>query len=253
MATSFGLNVRADAGRLWAPSRARAMQADPGLVRVLLPDGQTAGFGYFEPTAYGQLERWVLDRDLKDDFVIAAAPLLELGTPDLAGWRNLVGNVTKLGKSYRYIKASSEVFVRGDPGWEERIPEKLPTPLDPLENGRRRVIIHQTDTGGKLLQLGALRGYVWSVHEPYAPNEDPRSTVEHRSAEYWLLGQELIAAGTFPGPATSVSPWETGKDPEPRPASVEAFVERMQPRWLGGARLVITGCVNYDGALPKEL
>jgi hypothetical protein len=233
--------------------RLSLLQADPGLVRVLSPHGNEAwGFGFIEPVSDTlQNEHWLLYKGLQDDFIVTEAPLVELVTSDLDGWRALV-RLHTLGRSgYSYVKATSEVFRFGDRDWETSIPDLLPPPIDPLTGQHRTpdAVTNQTDSGGHQLrqERATPLGYMHTYDLVLGPLTTDDPAPPRRTAEYWLLTRDFQAAGALLGPDTRVEP-----APELSPLHLNEYAEAMREHWQEGARFVITGCATYAG-LPEDL
>lgn len=246
----FGQTVQKIRNRVWH-QKLSLLQADPGLVKVLSPhNDEVWGLGFIEPiSATLQQEHWLLHEGLQNDFVAKAAPLVELVTSDLDGWKVLVKLTTAVRTGYSYVKALSEVYRFGDEGWETAIRSPLPSPLDPLTGARRDpdVIANQTDSGGhQLTQAGRPVGFQNTYDLVFGPvtSEVPSP---RRTAEYWLLTEEFLAAGTLLGPETRVKP-----DDELSLLTLPNYIEKMADYWRDGARFVITGCATYEG-LPDDL
>jgi len=213
------------------------MYLDPGVVRALSPTGETLGYGYAEPTERGQRERWVLFADLRDDFVLAAAPLLDAVTWDMSAWQALVKNVWTPGS--RYVWAFSDVYTPDSAGWERSIPSPLPLPPSPKEDGSTlRIGTSEIDSGGRLRQLGIVRGYVAAFKAGLSTYADPDPVP---TGEYWFLNADYAPAGSLDAAITVVEPDDVlGRTPE-------EFAANVGRDWGPGCAFAITGCLTVTG------
>ena len=188
--------------------------------------------GYVFSVAHGQgqLQRWLLFRNPKNQFAIRA-PSASMAQWSLADWQN---NVVELWQPNGfYVWAQADVYEYGGKyegfTWTQ-IPsvDNLPKPSFP-------------DRPGSSFQLDFLVGKILDVRQEDGRGHAyvVRGVEAESSIEYWLLPARYQSAGAA---RTEVT---IGNDDA---ASLEGFVVHCQASWSSGAKFVITGCLNHLGA-----
>lgn len=194
--------------------------------------GKPIGYAFAEPNGKGIFERWLLFTNPRNDFEVRPAPD-SMASWTLDDWQDNVSSLWQPG-SY-YVWAQADVYeygaTYGAVTWNQ-IPSsaKLPAPTFP----NRSSATYQLDwIDGRLptVRQGDVCGYAFVMD-----GLDRGSSVE-----YWFLPAAYVSTGA----STSIDPTAGQHAP-----SIDAFVELANHNWQPGARLSITGCINYHGAAP---
>jgi hypothetical protein len=202
-----------------------------GAAEVVDPKTQEL-LGYVFTIAHGlgQLQRWLLFRNPKNQFAIRP-PSEAMTRWSLEDWQKHVADLWR--PNAFYIWAQADVYEYGgtyDNVVWTRIPtaDNLPKPSFP-------------DRPGSSYQLDYLDGTLVDVHQ-----EDRsgcayvvRGIEDESSIEYWLLPTRYQPAGST---RTEIAMGRTAV------ASLEGFVTHCQASWSRGTTFVITGCLNHHGA-----
>lgn len=188
------------------------------------------GYVFTVAQGKGQLQRWLLFRNPKNQFEIRP-PSESMAQWSLDDWQKHVVDSWK--PNAYYVWAQADVYeygkTYGDLTWNH-IPQadRLPEPSFP-------------DRPGSNFQLDYLDGRLLDVLQ-----EDHRGRayvvrgISHESSiEYWALPARYQPAGMARAEVTVGN--ETA-------ASLDGFVEQCQSSWGPGSTFVITGCLNYHGA-----
>lgn len=206
-----------------------------GLVRaVARGTGELIGHAFTIENGRGQLQRWLLYRSPQNDFEIHPPPA------DKAYWTlsDFQANVHELWRpGAHYVWAQADVYQHGGTydglTWTRIPPEgSLPDPtypplpgelqLDPTPNNVLQVL--QETATGLAYSIGGLG--------------------DAASVEYWLLSSGFQPAGGASSAAITPGTGSVG--------SLQSFLDSANELWGEGARLVITGCVNYTGEQPPS-
>lgn len=198
------------------------------------------GYAFTVESGAGQLQRWLLWSRPRNAFRVRAVPESMAGWT-LEDWQERAPALWREG-SY-YVWALTTMYFYGKTygtGTSERawtsIPgtlDGLPVPTYPPFSGN-----YQLDPdGGHALSLrtsSAAPGWVYAVG----------GLTDKTSAEYWLLTDGHVPAGTSSTLEVSASTREVG--------DLDGFVALANQTWGEGCALAITGCVNYRGDRAPE-
>jgi hypothetical protein len=193
------------------------------------------GYAYTIEHGEGQVQRWLLFRNPKNNFTIRP-PSNEMARWSLEDWQNHVA--TSWQPNYFYVVAQADVYEHGktynNVTWTN-IPaaDALPKANFP-------------DLPGASYQLDYLEGKFIDVRQDDFRGRAyvVRGLTNESSIEYWVLPAHFKAAGNV---ATSISVGEGDA------SSLERFVTDSQSVWVPGATFVITGCLNYQNSAPPLL
>lgn len=187
------------------------------------------GYVYTVASGQGQLQRWLLFQNPKNEFEIRS-PSEEMARWTLEDWQKHVPELWRPNGYYVWAQADAYEFggTYGGVTWKQ-IPtaEKLPEASFPDLPGSNFQLDYMDGRIIELLQ-GDDRGHAYVV----------RGLSQESSIEYWLLPARFEPAGKA---HTAVS---MGKDSA---GSLGGFVERCQSSWGSGSTFIITGCLNYTG------
>lgn len=190
------------------------------------------GYAFAHAHGKGQLQRWILFRNPKNQFEIRP-PSETMIQWSLEDWQKHVVDLWR--PNAYYVRAQADVYEYGetynDVTWKN-LPtgENLPKPSFP-------------DIPGSSFQLDYLDGRLLEVKQ-----EDRvglayvvRGLDSESSIEYWVLPARYKPAGPN---ITTISVGNT------EAAALDQFVAQCQSAWTSGATLVVTGCLNYNGETP---
>lgn len=187
------------------------------------------GYVYSVAHGQGQLQRWLLFQNPKNEFEIRT-PSETMARWTLEEWQKHVPELWRA-NAY-YVWAQADVYEYGGTyaglTWKQ-IPTagNLPEASFPDLPGADFQLDYMD---GRLIELlqGDDRGFAYVV----------RGLSDESSIEYWLLPARFEPAGKA---RTAVS---MGND---NAGSLDGFVERCQSSWSSEATFIITGCLNYTG------
>lgn len=185
------------------------------------------GYAYTVAQGKGQLQRWLLFRNPKNQFEIRS-PSESMARWSLEDWRRHVADSWRPNAYYVWAQANVyEYGVTYDGVTWNHIPpvNDLPQPSFPDRPGSS----YQLDyLDGKLLDVlqedGRGRAYV------------VRGLDDESSIEYWSLPLGYQSAG--------IARVEVAVGHEAA-ASLDHFVQLCQTSWGPGSKFVMTGCLNY--------
>lgn len=191
---------------------------------------EVLGYAFTIAHGQGQLQRWLLFRNPKNQFEIRPSPE-SMARWSLEDWQKNVGDLWR--PNAYYVWAQADVYrygeTHGNVIWN-KIPsgERLPTPSFP-------------DRPGSSYQLDYYEGKIIDVLQEHERGRAyvVRGINEESSIEYWLLPARYQPAGSA---RTQVN---VGNE---NAASLNGFVDSCQSFWGTGSTFVITGCLNYTGA-----
>lgn len=190
---------------------------------------EVLGYVYTVADGQGQLQRWLLFQNPKNEFQIRA-PSAEMSRWTLDDWQRHVS------ESWRphsfYVWAQADVYeyggTYGGTTWQQ-IPtaEKLPDASFPDRPGSNFQLDYMDGRIIDVLQDDRL-GWAYVV----------RGLAHESSIEYWALPARYEPAGKA---TTAVSLSKDGV------GSLDEFVARCQSSWTSGSTFIVTGCLNYTG------
>ncbi len=192
--------------------------------------GELLGYVFTVPSGAGQLQRWLLFRNPKNELEIRPPPAA-MAQWSLDVWQKHVVGMWK--PNGYYVWAQADVYkydgIYGGVKWRA-IPtaSHLPTASFP-------------ERPGGSYQLDYLDGKVFDVRQNEIVGRAyvVRGISDESSIEYWSLPARYQPAGKVHA-AVSVGT-ETA-------ASLDGFVEQCQASWSVDATFIITGCLNYHGS-----
>ncbi|MDC0746718.1 hypothetical protein [Polyangium mundeleinium] len=186
--------------------------------------GELLGYVFTLASGKGQLQRWLLFRDPRNELEIRPPPA-SMASFTLADWQAQVPSLWR--PNGYYVWAQADVYPHGET-WTQIPPASaLPEPSFPERPGSN----YQLDyTGGKVIDVlqEDWRGSAYVV----------RGLSQTSSIEYWSLPARYRPAGSTRA-VVSVGTEEA--------TSLDAFVRLANTSWGPGCKFVITGCLNHHG------
>ena len=199
-------------------------------------NGELIGHAFTEATPTGQLQRWILYNDPQNSFEVRP-PSSAMAGWSLGDWKASVPSLWKPGSFY--VRAKADIYRYGETyggvRWKH-IPKapRLPEPSYPEGPGDP----HQLDPiGSKIIHVtqDACQGYAFTVN----------GLLDASSVEYWMLPSSYQPAG-----GTSTAGVAMGNE---EAHSLDQFIDLANQSFGPGCLLIITGCVNYNGAQPPAI
>ncbi|XXX78721.1 hypothetical protein WMF30_08085 [Sorangium sp. So ce134] len=221
-------------------------QLQPGIVRVVKSvNGQEKEIGYaftVETGNGGQLQRWLLYEDPKNEFEIRPASNKMDGWTTLQHWQTFVNNTLrpKWSADSIYIWAQSNVYLPGGTYngvvWGNGIPlaSLLPPPTYHAVYGTNVQTDHTAPFAIEIRQVGIQKSVLCGLTFTAGSLANPSSV------EYWVLSPSYQAAGA--PDANSVTSIKTGTG---FADTLDDFIALANQSWTSNSRFVITGCINF--------